>query len=96
QLAREFIAEKQWSGAQGLEIDGQLMDPVGGLPLVSAYTSPMRGEVKSGRIEHPEIVRHFPIMDATVELEHAMKAKGIAPEIAADDLKRDEVGDAQA
>jgi NADH-quinone oxidoreductase subunit B len=80
-------------GAQGLELDGALIDPVGGLPLLSPYTAPEFGEIKSGRIEHPEIVRHFPIMDASVELEHALKAKGIAPEIAADDLKRGEVGD---
>ena len=83
-------------GARGLEVDGQLIDPVGGLPLLSPYTSPQYGETKSGRIEHPEIVRQFPIMDPSVELEHALKAKGIAPEIAANDLKRDEVGDAEA
>lgn len=78
-------------GAHGLEINGQLADPVGGLPLVSAYTSPEMGEIKSGVLEHPEVVRHFPILDATVELEHALKAKGISPEIAANDLKRKEV-----
>jgi NADH-quinone oxidoreductase subunit B len=75
-------------GAQGLEVNGQLVDPVGGLPLVSAYTSPSHGEYKSGAIEHPEQVRQFPIMDSSVELEHARKATGVAPEIAADDLKR--------
>ncbi|GAB4440915.1 MAG: NADH-quinone oxidoreductase subunit B [Chloroflexi bacterium OHK40] len=80
-------------GARGLEVDGQVIDPVGGLPLVSPYTSPEQGEARSGRIEHPELVRQFPIMDPTVELEHALKARGVAPEIAADDLKRDEVGD---
>jgi NADH-quinone oxidoreductase subunit B len=78
-------------GAQGLEVDGKLIDPVGGLPLVSPYTPPEQGEQKSGVIEHPEIVRHFPIMDATVELEHSLKARGISPELAANDLKRDEV-----
>ena len=83
-------------GAQGLEVDGALVDPVGGLPLVSAYTTPGQGEVKSGDIEHPELVRHFPIMDPSVKLEHARKAQGMAPEIAADDLKRDEVGNADA
>jgi NADH-quinone oxidoreductase subunit B len=81
-------------GARGLEVDGVLVDPVGGLPLVSPFTAPSRGEQKSGVIEHPEIARQFPIMDATVELEHALKAVGVAPEIAADDLKRDEVRDA--
>lgn len=75
-------------GAQGLEIDGNLVDPVGGLPLVSPYTSPEYGEQKSGVIEHPEQVRLFPIMDPTVELEHTLKARGTAPEIAANDLKR--------
>jgi NADH-quinone oxidoreductase subunit B len=83
-------------GGKGLEIEGTLVDPVGGLPLLSSYTSPERGEQKSGQIEHPEIVRQFPIMDATVELENALKAKGISPEIAANDLKRDEVGDGTA
>lgn len=78
-------------GAQGLEIEGKLADPVGGLPLVSPYSSPSHGEEKTGRLEHPEVVRHFPIMDPTVELEHAHKARGIAPEIAANDLKRGEV-----
>lgn len=83
-------------GARGLEVDGKLIDPVGGLPLVSPYTSPEHGEVKSGRIEHPEVVRQFPIMDPTVELENALKARGVSPEIAANDLKRNEVGDAEA
>ncbi len=77
-------------GAQGLELDGKLVDPVGGLPLVSPFTSPLQGEQKSGRLEHPEVVRHFPIMDPTVELEHALKAVGVSPEIAANDLKRKE------
>ncbi len=81
-------------GAKGLEVDGVLVDPVGGLPLLSPYTAPTQGEQKSGRLEHPEIARHFPIMDASVELEHANKAIGVAPEIAADDLKRNEVRDA--
>ena len=75
-------------GAQGLEVDGKLVDPVGGLPLLSAYTSPSHGERKSGLIEHPEQERRFPIMDPTVELENALKAVGTAPEIAANDLKR--------
>jgi NADH-quinone oxidoreductase subunit B len=83
-------------GKQGLEVAGKLIDPVGGLPLLSPFTSPEQGETKSGRIEHPEIVRQFPIMDPAVELEHALKARGVSPEIAADDLKRDEVGDGQA
>ena len=83
-------------GAQGLEVDGQLVDPVGGLPLISPYTSPGDGEQKSGQIEHPEIVRRFPIMDPTVALDSERKASGVAPEIAADDLKRDEVANADS
>jgi NADH-quinone oxidoreductase subunit B len=75
-------------GKQGLEIDGRLIDPVGGLPLISAYSSPLAGEVRMGQIEHPEQVRSFPIMDDSVDLETAHKAVGVAPEIAADDLKR--------
>jgi NADH-quinone oxidoreductase subunit B len=75
-------------GKQGLEIDGRLVDPVGGLPLVSAYSAPLHGEQRTGRIEHPQEVRHFPIMDDTVELETPHKATGVAPEIAIDDLKR--------
>jgi NADH-quinone oxidoreductase subunit B len=55
---------------------------------MSAYTSPEHGEYRSGEIEHPQVVRHFPIMDNEVELENALKARGIAPEIAANDLKR--------
>ncbi|MEI7771164.1 MAG: NADH-quinone oxidoreductase subunit B [Chloroflexales bacterium] len=81
-------------GAQGLEVDGKLVDPVGGLPLMSPYTSPENGEHKSGQLEHPQITRQFPIMDPTIELEHALKARGVSPEIAADDLKRSEVSDA--
>jgi NADH-quinone oxidoreductase subunit B len=54
-------------GKHGLEIDGELVDPVGGLPLLSHYTSPERGETRSGQIEHPEIARQFPIMDEHVE-----------------------------
>lgn len=77
-------------GAQGLEIDGRLVDPVGGLPLVSPYSSPEDGERKTGVLEHPQVVRRFPIMDPTVELEHVLKARGVAPEIAANDLKRKE------
>jgi NADH-quinone oxidoreductase subunit B len=64
------------------------------LPLLSPYTSPSHGEHRSGQIEHPEVVRQFPIMDPKVELENALKARGIAPEIAADDLKRSVVNDA--
>lgn len=75
-------------GPDGLNVAGKLADPVGGLPLVSPYTAPTQGEYKSGRLEHPEIARAFPIMDPTVELENAMKAVGVAPEIAANDLKR--------
>lgn len=75
-------------GKQGLEVAGRLVDPVGGLPLMSAYTSPEQGEYRSGELEHPEVVRQFPIMDDTVELEHILKARGVAPEIANNDLKR--------
>lgn len=75
-------------GAQGLEIDGKLIDPVGGLPLVSPYSTPLRGEERTGAIEHPQAQRQFPIMDERVELESPTKAAGIAPEIAANDLKR--------
>ena len=75
-------------GAQGLEIVGQLVDPVGGLPLLSPYTSPSMGEHKSGVIEHPEQERAFPIMDLSVELESPIQAHGISPELAANDLKR--------
>jgi NADH-quinone oxidoreductase subunit B len=74
-------------GRKGLELDGELVDPVGGLPLVAPYTSPPQGEQKMGQIEHPEVVRLFPIMDPTVDLEHAQKARGISPEIESDDLK---------
>jgi NADH-quinone oxidoreductase subunit B len=77
-------------GKRGLEIDGRLLDPVGGLPLVSPYSSPLQGEERTGKIEHPEMVRQFPIMDDTVELEGPNKAVGVAPEIAIDDLKRKE------
>jgi NADH-quinone oxidoreductase subunit B len=75
-------------GSRGLEIEGTLADPVGGLPLVSPYTAPTQGEHKSGTIEHPQIERIAPIVDPTVELESERKAVGVAPEIAADDLKR--------
>ena len=75
-------------GMQGLEVEGKLVDPVGGLPLISPFTSPTQGEAKSGRIEHPEQVRQFPIMDDSVALETPTKAVGVAPEIAANDLKR--------
>ena len=77
-------------GKRGLELDGRLIDPVGGLPLVSPYSSPLHGEERTGRIEHPEMVRQFPIMDDSVELEAPTKAVGVAPEIAVDDLKRKE------
>jgi NADH-quinone oxidoreductase subunit B len=84
--AKEFAVPT--FGRQGLELDGKLVDPVGGLPLVSAYSSPLQGERRTGQIEHPEEARQFPIMDDTVELETPHKAIGVAPEIAADDLRR--------
>jgi len=34
------------------------------------------------------MLRHFPIMDDSVDLEGPNKAVGVAPEIAIDDLKR--------
>jgi NADH-quinone oxidoreductase subunit B len=83
--AKEFAVPT--FGKRGLEVDGRLVDPVGGLPLVSPYSSPLQGEQRTGRIEHPELVRQFPIMDDTVELETPHKAVGVAPEIAIDDLR---------
>jgi NADH-quinone oxidoreductase subunit B len=50
-------------GARGLEIDGALVDPVGGLPSLSPYSSPAHGEERTGLLEHPEVPRQFPIMD---------------------------------
>lgn len=76
-------------GQRGLEIDGRLVDPVGGLPLISPYSSTQQGEGRTGIIEHAELARQFPIMDDTVELEAPNKAAGISPELAANDLKRD-------
>jgi NADH-quinone oxidoreductase subunit B len=55
-------------GKQGLEVDGRLIDPVGGLPLVSPYSTPDAGEQRSGRLEHPDQPRRFPIMDETVQV----------------------------
>lgn len=75
-------------GKLGLEIEGRVIDPVGGLPLLSPYGSPLRGEQRTGVLEHPELVRQFPIMDDSVERETPHKAVGVSPEIAADDLKR--------
>lgn len=102
QIDRQSIKKVRWYGKhepkefpvptfgrRGLELDGKLVDPVGGLPLISAYTSPQQGEVRSGMLEHPQLARQFPIMDETVETETPYKAVGIAPEIAANDLKRD-------
>ncbi|HMO58340.1 MAG TPA: NADH-quinone oxidoreductase subunit B [Roseiflexaceae bacterium] len=86
-------------GRQGLEIDGALIDPVGGLPLVSPLRGPQYGEQRSGEIEHPQQVRLFPIMDESVARETPFRASGVSPEIAADDLKRSdvpEVGHAQS
>ncbi len=74
-------------GAQGLELEGKLADPVGGLPLVGPYTSPPQGEQKTGMFEHPEVERFFPIADPTVPCDSPTRARGISPEIDADDLK---------
>lgn len=51
-------------GKQGLEVDGQLVDPVGGLPLLSPYD---RGERRTGQIEHADVPRQFPMMDERLE-----------------------------
>jgi len=67
-------------GAHGLEVEGRTIDQVGGLPLVSPYTSPLYGEVKSGLLEHPEVTRLLPIADSTIALETVLKAKVLAPE----------------
>jgi NADH-quinone oxidoreductase subunit B len=75
-------------GKRGLEVGSKLVDPVGGLPLVSPYSAPTMGEQRTGVIEHPQAARAFPIMDDTVELETPYKAIGVAPEIAANDLKQ--------
>jgi NADH-quinone oxidoreductase subunit B len=75
-------------GKHGLELNGKLVDPVGGLPLLSPYSSPLDGETRTGQIEHPELVRQFPIMDDAVALETPYKAAGVEPEIVIDDLKR--------
>jgi NADH-quinone oxidoreductase subunit B len=75
-------------GRHGLELDGQTIDPVGGLPLLSPLTSPHAEEQRSGQLEHPQEIRLFPIMDDAVERETPWRARGIAREIAADDLKR--------
>jgi NADH-quinone oxidoreductase subunit B len=101
QIKRQKIGQVRWYsrrpaqdfpvptfGAQGLEIDGRLVDPVGGLPLLSPYSGPLHGEQRTGQIEHPQAPRLFPIMDERVELEAPNKAAGVALEIAADDLKR--------
>ena len=59
-----------------------------GLAALERPVHPPHGERRTGQIEHPEEVRHFPIMDETVELETPHKAVGVAPEIAIDDLRR--------
>jgi NADH-quinone oxidoreductase subunit B len=74
-------------GAHGLEIDGELIDPVGGLPLVSHYTSPTHGEERSGQIEHPALARQFPIMDDSVPLD--TPARRTAPQVGAVDERHD-------
>ena len=80
-------------GAHGLEIEGTLVDPVGGLPLVSPLRGPGQGDTRSGIIEHPQQARHFPIMDESVPLDGPNQASGIGPEIAANDLKRPSGGE---
>lgn len=54
-------------GKHGLEIDGQLIDPVGGLPLLSPFSAPQDGERRSGVLEHADVVREFPIMDRIMD-----------------------------
>ncbi|KAB8145087.1 NADH-quinone oxidoreductase subunit B [Chloroflexia bacterium SDU3-3] len=75
-------------GAHGLEVDGKLIDAVGGLPLISPLSGPTKGDERTGVIEHPQEPRAFPIMDERVQLVAPHQAAGLAPELAADDLKR--------
>ena len=75
-------------GQHGLAINGQTIDPIGGLPLLSPLTSPHAEAQRSGQLEHPQEIRLFPIMDDLVERETPWHARGVAREIAADDLKR--------
>ncbi len=74
-------------GKDGLELDGNTIDQVGGLPLISPYTSPHQGEQREGMLEHPEVERMCPICDPTVKVEQPNKAVGVSPEIEFDDLK---------
>ncbi|MDZ4717559.1 MAG: NADH-quinone oxidoreductase subunit B [Roseiflexaceae bacterium] len=53
-------------GKQGLEVNGQLIDPVGGLPLISPFNAPTQGEQRTGILEHAEQARAFPLMDDTM------------------------------
>jgi NADH-quinone oxidoreductase subunit B len=50
-------------GAQGLEIDGKLVDAVGGLPMLSPLHGPGHGNERTGTLEHGDIIRLFPLMD---------------------------------
>jgi NADH-quinone oxidoreductase subunit B len=50
-------------GAQGLEIDGKLIDPVGGLPMLSPLRGPGYADERTGALEHADVIRLFPVMD---------------------------------
>jgi NADH-quinone oxidoreductase subunit B len=67
-------------GRQGLEIDGRLVDPVGGLPLLSPYSSPNHGERRTGLLEHPDVPRQFPVMDERMAPEAAVEVGDDAAE----------------
>ena len=56
-------------GAHGLEVNGQLIDPVGGLPLLSPYRPTTQLEGRTGDVEHADQPRQFPIMDEHMQLE---------------------------
>jgi NADH-quinone oxidoreductase subunit B len=74
-------------GKQGLEVDGQLIDPVGGLPLLSPFNGPTKGERRSGLLEHADQTRAFPIMDETMTSHHVTEVAHHAT----DDLQDPEV-----
>jgi NADH-quinone oxidoreductase subunit B len=64
-------------GKQGLEVDGHLIDPVGGLPLLSPFNPTTQDEQRSGRLEHAEHARAFPIMDESVVLQQPIAAADV-------------------
>jgi NADH-quinone oxidoreductase subunit B len=85
--ARDFPVPE--FGARGLEVAGQLVDPVGGLPLVSPYTAPLFGEQRTGQLEHPGVARQFPLMDDVATV-------GLAPEDAVEEQEAPAPSDANA